>query len=340
MLRYLRPWLGWLLAWLRIRTDHAFEVAALKQQLAMYEGRRPDIRDSDRLFWVLLVLLFPRWRDSLVVVRPETVVRWHRAGWRRYWTWKSRPHRRGRPRIDPEARELILRLARENRTWGSVRIQGELRALGHDVSAETVRRYRLQALRRPPSPNWRAFLTNHRHELWACDFFTVPTISFTTLYVFFFVSHARRRIEHIHVTKHPTADWVWRQLIEATAWGHRPRFLVRDRDRAYGGGFIASARAIGIESVLTPVRAPKANAIAERLVGTLRRECTNHVIPLNERHLRRVLLEYVDYYNATRPHRTLELETPEAARTVQRHGRVVAHPVLGGLHHRYDRDAA
>ncbi|HEY5625462.1 MAG TPA: helix-turn-helix domain-containing protein [Dehalococcoidia bacterium] len=140
MIGYLRPWLGWLRAWLGVRNDHAFEVAALKQQLAMYEGRRPSIRDSDRLFWVVLVRVFPRWRDSLVVVRPETVVRWHRAGWRRYWTWKSRPRRRGRPRIDPEARELILRLARENRTGGSVRIQGELRALGHDVSAETVRR--------------------------------------------------------------------------------------------------------------------------------------------------------------------------------------------------------
>jgi transposase InsO family protein len=217
---------------------------------------------------------------------------------------------------------------------------GELRALGHDVSAETVRRYRLRALRRPPSQSWRSFLRNHRREIWACDFFTVPTISFTTLYVFFLVSHARRRIEHVNVTKHPTAEWVWRQLIEATPWGHGPRFLIRDRDRSYGGGFIAKAQAIGIKTILTPVRAPKANAVAERLVGTLRRECTNHIIPLNERHLRRVLLEYVAYYNATRPHRTLELETPEGARTVQRHGRIVAHPVLGGLHHRYDREAA
>jgi len=257
-------------AWLRVRSDHAFEVAALQQQLAMYERRRPNVRDSDRLFWVVLVRLFPGWRDALVAVRPETIVRWHRAGSRRYWTWKGRPRHRGRPRIDPQARELTLRLARENRTWGSVRIRGELRALGYEVSTETVRRYGLQALRRPPSPNWRAFLHNHRHELWASDFFTVPTISFATLYVFFFVSHARRRIEHIHVTKHPTAAWVWRQLIEATPWGHRPPYLLRDRDRAYGGDFIARARAIGIETVLTPIRAPKANAIAERLVGTLR----------------------------------------------------------------------
>ena len=236
MAAYLRPWIAALRAWLRVRSDYAFEVAALRQQLAMYERRRPDVRDSDLLFWVLLVRLFPGWRDALVAVRPETVVRWHRTSWRRYLTWKSRPRRRGRPRIDPEARELIMRFARENRTWGAVRIQGELRALGHDVSAETVRRYRLQALRRPPSKGWRAFLHNHPHEIWACDFFAVPTISFTTLYVFFFVSHARRRIEHLHVTQHPTAAWVWRQLIEATPWGHGPRFLIRDRDRSYGGG--------------------------------------------------------------------------------------------------------
>ena len=300
MVAYLRPWTAALRAWLRVRSDHAFEVAALRQQLAMYERRRPDVRDSDRLVWVLLVRLLPGWRDALVAVRPETVVRWHRAGWRRYWTWKSRPRPPGRPRIDPEARELIVRLARENRTWGAVRIQGELRALGHDVSAETVRRYRLPALRQPPSQGWRAFLRNHRHEIWACGFFTVPTVSFTTLYVLFLVSHARRRIEHIHLTKHPTAEWVWRQLVEATPWGHGPRFLIRDRDRSYGGGFIARAQAIGIKPVLTPVCAPKANAIAERLVGTLRRECTNHIIPLNERHLRRV----VGWRNLRRPSRT------------------------------------
>lgn len=233
-----------------------------------------------------------------------------------------------------------MRLARENRRWGAVRIQGELRALGHEVSAETVRRYRLRARRRPPSQSWRTFLRNHRHEIWAADFFTVPTLTLSTLYVFFFISHGRRRIEHINVTSHPTAEWVWRQVIEATPWGTKPRYLIRDRDRSYGGDFIARAKSIGIKTVLTPVHAPQANAIAERVVGTLRRECVDHIIPLNERHLRTVLLEYVDYYNATRPHRTLELETPEGPRSVQRHGQVVSIPVLAGIHHRYEREAA
>ena len=252
---YIRPWLTVLFGWARGRRGLVLENAAVRQQLAMHERRRPEIRDSDRLFWLLLVRFWPGWRSALVAVQPETVVRWHRAGWRRYWTWRSRARHRGRPRIDPEARELIMRLARENPLWGAVRIQGELRALGHEVSAETVRRYRLRALRRPPSQSWRAFLRNHRHEIWAADFFTVPTLSLTTLYVFFLVSHGRRRIEHVHVTRHPTAEWVWRQMIEATPWGRRPRFLIRDRDRSYGGDFIERARRIGIKTVLPSQRA-------------------------------------------------------------------------------------
>ncbi len=233
-----------------------------------------------------------------------------------------------------------MRLARAHLRWGAVRIQGELRALGHEVSTEAVRRYRLRTRRRPPSQSWRTSLRNHRHEIWAADFFTVPTLTLSTLYVFFFISHGRRRIEHINVTSHPSAEWVWRQVIEATPWGGKPRFLIRDRDRSYGGNLIARAKRIGITTVLTPVRAPKANAVAERVIGTLRRECVDHIIPLSERHLRAVLLEYAAYYNATRPHRTLELETPEGPRSVQQHGRVVSKPILGGIHHRYKREAA
>ena len=191
-----------------------------------------------------------------------------------------------------------------------------------------------------PSQRWQAFLANHRNEIWAADFFTVPTVLFQTLYVLFFISHDRRRIEHINVTAHPNTAWVWRQVIEATPWGRGPRFLIRDRDRSYGGDFIAKARAIGIETVLTPIRAPQANGIAERLIGTLRRDCTNHVIPLSERHLRRVLLEYVAYYNATRPHQTLGQETPQGPREARLAGMVRGEEVLGGIHHRYERVAA
>ena len=268
MLAYLRPWIPVWSGWFRGRRDLVLENAALRQQLAMYERRQPQIRDADRWFLSALIRLFPGWRSAVVVVRPETVIRWHRAGWRCYWRWKSRSRRSGRPRVNAETRELIMRLTRENPSWGAVRIQGELRALGRDVSAETVRRYRLRARRRPPTRRWREFLHNHRHEIWAADFSTVPTLTLNTLYVFVVISHDRRRIEHFNATRHPSADWVWRQLIEATPRCTRPRFLIRDGDRAYGGNFVARARRIGIETVLTPVRAPQANAVAERVIGT------------------------------------------------------------------------
>ena len=203
-----------------------------------------------------------------------------------------------------------------------------------------MRRYRLQALRCPPSQRWQTFLRNHRRELWAADFFTVQTLTFRRLYVFFFISHARRRIEYANVTAHPRASWVWRQLIEATPWGRLPRYLIRDRDRSYGGDFVARARAIGIETLLTPVRAPQANGVAERVIGSMRRECFDHIIPINERHVRGVLREYVTYYNEVRPHRALDLEPPHGPRPVECSGTVVSVPVLGGLHHRYARAAA
>ena len=222
------------------------------------------------------------------MVEPDTVVRWHRSAWRAYWRWKSR-RRSGRPRIPAELRQLIVRIATEHPRWGAVRIVGELRALGFEVSARTVSRYRRQALRRPPSQSWRTFLRNHASSIWAADLFTVQTLAFRTLYVLIVIDHDRRRIRHWNVTEHPNAPWIWQQMIEATAWGQQPGFLIRDRDRSDGGDFIARARRLGIETILTPVHAPNANAIAERVIGTLRRQCLDHVIAVNERHLRRVV---------------------------------------------------
>ena len=263
-------------------------------------------------------------------------MRWHRSAWRAYWRWKSR-RRSGRPRIPAELRQLIVRIATENPRWGAVRIVGELRALGFEVSARTVSRYRRQALRRPPSQSWRTFLRNHASSIWAADRCTVQTLTFRTRSVFVVIDHGRRRIRHWNVTEHPIAPWIWRQMIEASAWGQQPGFLIRDRDRSDGGNFIARARRIGIETILTPVRAPNANAIAERVIGTLRRECLDHVIAVNERHLRRVPGQYVQHQNAMRPHRSLALDSPEGRKPVQRMPiqRVVSKPVLGGLHHEY-----
>jgi hypothetical protein len=299
--------------------------------------RKPRLRTQDKLLWVLARRLRGDWRRHLVLVRPETVVRWHRHAWRLVWRWRSRS-RLGRPRLSPEVRDLIARMARDNSLWGSERIRGELLRLGIVVSTRSIRRYRGQPAPRPPSQTWRTFLRNHAHTTWAADLFTLPTVAFRTLYVLFFVTHGRRELVHLAVTAHPTAAWVWRQLVEATAWGRRPRHLVRDRDAVYGGGFIARASGLGIETVLTPVRAPRANAIAERVVRTLRNDCLDHVIPLNEAHLPAVLTEYAAYYNADRPHRSLHLEPP-VPRSPTGSRPVRVRSVLGGLHHAYQRAA-
>jgi putative transposase len=212
--------------------------------------------------------------------------------------------------------------------------------LGIAVSAGSVRRYRWKAPARPPSQTWRTFLRNHAHRIWAADLFTVPTLTFRTLSVLFFISHDRRALVHFRVTRHPTAAWVWQQLVEATPWGRSPTYLVRDRDAVYGRGFVARARGLGIETLLTPFRTPKANAIAERVIRTLRQECLDHVLILNERHLQAVLQEYAEFYNTERPHRSLALQPPLLRGPARPDpaagpGRVVAHPVLGGLHHVY-----
>ena len=218
--------------------------------------------------------------------------------------------------------------------WGTERIRGELLKLGIVVSNRSIRRYRWRGPRRPPSQTWRTFLRNHAHHLWAADLFTVPTLTFKTLYVLVFIG--RRELVHVNVTSSPTAAWVWRQVIGATPWGTKPRQLLRDRDAVYGRDSRQRARRIGIGSIATPVRSPQANAIIERVIGTLRRECLDHLIVLDEQHLRSVLVEYVAYYNRDRPHRTLGLQTPEL-RLRPTTGPIRSQPVLNGLHHVYER---
>ncbi len=332
--------LGVLRATLRSRAGLVAENLLLRHQLAVLTrpGRkRPPIRVRDKLVWVLARRLCRAWRRHLVFVRPETVVRWHRQAWKLFWRWKSRTPL-GRPRLSAEVRELIATMALQNPGWGTERIRGELLKLGIAVSSRSIRRYRRRGPVRPPSRTWRAFLANHRPQLWAADLFTVPTLTFKTLYVLLFITHARRELVHLNVTANPTAAWVWRQLIEATPWGRVPRYLLRDRDAVYGRDFASRARRVGIEPLLTPIRAPRANAIAERVVGTLRRECLDHLVIVNERHLRSVLRELVAYYNAHRPHRSLSLETPRLAARPDA-GPVRSRPVLGGLHRVYERVA-
>ena len=321
----------------RSRQDLLLENFARRYPLMLCE-RRPRVTEVDRLRWAPLRRRWAGGRTSLVILHPDTVGRWPRTGWRRCWTWKSRPPRPRRIRV--EARDLILRRARENPRWGAVRIRAERRPRGSAVRAETVRRSRRQAMRRLPSQRWRTVLPNQRGVIWAAGCCPVPTRTVGTVSVFFLIAHARRRIEDVTVTAHPTAAWTWQQLIEATAWNHRPRSLIRDRDRASGRDGVARAQRLGSETIWTPVRAPHANAVAERWVGTLRRACVHHIIPLNARHLQRIVQAFVADSNETRPHRPLALHPPAGPRAPQRHGRVVAPPMLGGLQHRDERAAA
>jgi transposase InsO family protein len=340
MIECLRLLVALLRAAVRDRADVVAENLLLRHQLTVLTRptrKRPRLRARDKLLWVLARLARRDWRQHLVLVRPETVVRWHRRGWRLFWRWRSRGPV-GRPRVGVEVRALIARMARDNPSWGAERIRGELLKLGIAVSTATVQRYRRREPARSPTQTWRTFLRNHRPSIWAADLLTVQTLTFRTLYVLVFVSHDRRELVHVNVTASPTAAWMWRQIVAATPWGRTPRYLVRDRDAVYGRDFVRRARGLGIQTLLTPIRAPRANAVAERLVGTLRRECLDRLIVVNEAHLHAVLTEFAAYYNRERPHRTLRLATSEPIARPSI-GAIRPRPVLGGLHHVYDRAA-
>ena len=326
----------------RSRTTLALENIALRQQLAVlkHEKPRPRLSRADRAFWMLLSRLWAGWRDALVIVQPETVVRWHRQGFRLYWRWKSRRRRPGRPPVPREVRELIRTMSLANPRWGAPRIHDELAKLGIDLGESTVAKYMVRP-RKPPSQTWRAFLDNHVQNLVAMDFFTVPTASFRVLFVLVILAHDRRRVVHFHVTEHPTAEWTAQQIVNAFPWNTAPRYLLRDRDGIYGDHFRRRVRNMGIEEVITAARSPWQNPYVERLGGSLRRECLDHVIILGERHLMRILKSYFSYYHRWRTHLGLEGDTP-ARRPVQppELGPVVQIPEVGGLHHRYVRRAA
>jgi putative transposase len=267
MMRWLAIALGTLRSAVRTHRELALENLALRQQLTVWKARepRPRLTEMDRLFWVFLARVWTKWRHSLHVVRPETVVRWHRQGFRRYWAWKSR-RRSGRPMVSTELRDLIRRMSAANPLWGAPRIHGELLKLGLTVSQATVSKYMLRP-RRPPSQAWRAFLTNHMKDLIALDFFTVPTATFRVLFVLVVLSHSRRRLVHFNVTPHPTAEWTARQLVETCAVEAGPRYLIRDRDQVYGERFSRQARTLEIREVVIAARSPWQNAYAERVIG-------------------------------------------------------------------------
>jgi transposase InsO family protein len=279
-----------------------------------------------------------RWSDVLVIVKPETVVGWHRAGFRLYWRWRSRP-RRGRPKITDEVRTLIRRMAEENAGWGAPRIHGELQKLGFVVSERTVARYLRRVQHRDdPGKRWLAFLHNHREVIVALDFFTVPTVTFQLLYCFFVIEHARRKILHFNVTRHPTAEWILQQLREAFPEAAPYRYVILDRDSKFDADVIKFLKAAGLRPKRTSVQAPWQNGSAERWVGSCRREVLDYVIALNEQHLRRLVRGYVDYYHHDRIHDSLEKDAPNGRPVEHKlavNATLISMPRLGGLHHRY-----
>jgi len=327
----------------RSRRSLLIENLALRQQLAVLGRKRPKprFRPSDRLFWVLLRRIWMGWKRALILVQPETVIRWHRAGFKMYWTWLSR-HRTGAGRkcVGKELRELIFRMVAENPTWGAPRIHGELKMLGLDISERTVLRWMKKAPRNPePAKRWVAFLNNHREAIAAMDFFTVPTLTFGVLYCFFVIAHDRRRILYFNVTRYPTSAWVIQQLRETFPYDAAPRCLIFDRGSSFNEAVVDAIKSFGIQPKRISFKSPWQNGVAERWVGACRRDLFDHVIVLNERHLKRLMIEYLRYYHADRTHRGLDKQTPNrrhAARGITSGGRVVATPRLGGLHHRYD----
>lgn len=331
------------LATFQRRATLQLEVIALRHQLEVLQRRHPariQLTYADRVLWLWLYRLWPRCLDTLVIVKPETVVRWHRKGFQLFWAWKSRPRGRGRPPVPKNIRALIRRMSQENPLWGAPRIHGELLKLGIRISQASVSKFMVRHPR-PPSQTWRTFLVNHADGLASIDLFVVPTATYQLLYIFVVLRHGRRRIMHFNVTSHPTAIWLAQQIVEAFPWDTAPRYLIRDRDASYGPVFRTRLDALGIIQVLAAPRSPWQNAYIERAIGSIRRECLDHVIVVNERHLRRLLSSYLKYYHRSRTHLSLGKDCPEP-RPAQapNAGRIVAFPQVGGLHHRYERLAA
>ena len=322
---------------LRSQARMQAEILVLRQQVLILARKSPSrvrLCNLDRLILVLLYRVFPTLINAITVVKPETVLRWHRRGFRAYWHWKSR-RAGGRPKIDREIRALIRRMSRENPLWGAPRIHGELLMLGIEVAQSTVAKY-MDRCGRPTSQGWKTFLRNHAAGIASLDLFVVRTISFKLLYGLVILGHLRRRLVRVSVTTNPTAEWIAGQVTEAFPWDESPRHLLRDRDGSFGPAYTRRIRAMGIRDHPTAPRSPWQNGHVERLIGSIRRECLDHIVVFGEGDLRRVLKVYASYYNRVRTHLSPDKDAPLFRRR-QTIGDVVSIPILGGLHHQYVR---
>jgi len=321
----------------RSRASLQAEILVLRHQLNVqrrHSPKRLEFSTVDRLIFSSLYGLVPSVLNALTIVRPETVIKWHRAGFRSYWRWKSRP-RGGRPTVPLAVRQLIREMSTANPLWGAPRIHGELLKLGLDIGQTSVAKY-MTKRRGPPSQGWKTFLHNHSDGIAAMDLFVVPTISFRLLYGLLIMGHGRRHILWFGITAHPTAEWIANQLTAACGWEQVPCYLIRDRDGAYGEVFVGRVRSLRIRDRPTSPRSPWQNGYAERLIGSIRRECLDHIAVLGERHLRHVLQCYMNYYNEVRTHLSLDKDAP-TRRSIQTAGNITRRPILGGLHHQYVR---
>lgn len=324
----------------RSRQEIILENLALWQQLIVQQRsiKRPELKNADRIFWVWLSRIWNNWKSALVIVKPETVVRWHRNGFKLYWRWKSR--KVGRPNIDWELIKLIRKLQQENPTWSAQRIQGELAKLGYDVCDNTVAKYMKKSEADPDQQQrWRTFLKNHAKHIIGIDFMVVRTIFFKAIYVFVAISHDRRKILHFGVSSKPHSKWAIQQLRETFAFDETTKYVIRDNDKIFSEEFKQTIKRFGLKDTPTAPGSPWQNPICERVNGTLRRECLNHMIILNAKHLRSVLDDYINnYYNVSRTHMSLGKDAP-VHRPAQTEGKIVSTPILGGLHHVYRRVA-
>src|SRR5215813_9231235 len=312
------------------RADVQIEILALRHQIVVLHRQtpKPKLKPADRQFWIALSQLWSRWRSALWIVKPATVIDWHRRGFRWYWTWKIRHGQPGRPCVPEETRQLIRSLSRDNVGWGAPRVHSELLKLGIKLSESTISKYMVRHPK-PPSQTWRTFLENHAKQMVSSDFFTVPTALFQVLFVFIVIQHDRRRLVHFNVTAHPTAEWTARQILEAFPFETAPKYLLRDRDGVYGEAFRQQLAVMNINEVLSAPRSPWQRAYVERVIGSIRRECLDHVIVLDEESLRRTLRSYFSYYHRSRLHLSFDKDSPDS-RSVQSLGRVIAFPEVGG----------
>src|ERR1035437_4303030 len=324
----------------KTKTQLILENIFLHKQLEIYQRTDPKLKlkRTDRMFFTFIMYWLYNWKERLFIIKPETVIKWHRTAFRIFWRWKSH-HKGGRPKVSRKVIALIKKMANENPKWGAPRIHGELLKLGFNICESTVQRYMPKKGKRTTDQNWITFLKNHPKEIISIDFLTVPTISFNLIHVLVVIEHYRRKLIYFNVTKNPTAEWSIQQIRNLLFDYDTPKYLIRDRDRKYGRLLDGRKNRFGINELVTAYRSPWQNGYVERVIGSIKRECLDHLIVMNEDHLRNILSDYISYYNKYRTHLGLNKDSPED-RPVQSEGEIYKVPAVNGLHNIYFRQDA